>query len=176
MNLSKPQGVPAVNRRHAVARLLVVPSALVLAFTLTSYRASFGEPSSALLVGVGRSGSLLPPSPTGATAAAGQQTITFRITGSATKLFPGATVPLVLTVTNPESVAIVVTSLTVKVGNASSTCTASNLSATAFTGKLSVPALGSAKATLHVSMHLSAPNACKGAKFPLAFSGLAGEA
>jgi len=175
MTLTKRESVPT-NRRHAFALLAVGAFALVVASYLSSEKAPVGVPARALLVGTGLSGSPPGTSPTGGTVAARQKTGTFRIAGSAAGLYPGHTVPLVLTVTNPESFAIVVTSLTVKVSNASTKCTAGNLSATAFDGKLTVPAHRSARATLHLSMHLSARNGCEGAKFPLTFRGLAGKA
>lgn len=142
----KCDSVPA-RLRHAVAMLTVIACALVLAACS------------------------VPPRP-----AVGPRTGTFGIAGSASQLYPGATVPLVLTLTNPQPFVIVVTSLTVRVSNASANCAGTNLSASDFTGRLPVPARGSAKTTLHLSMQLSALNGCAGAVFPLSFTGLAREA
>jgi len=175
MNLSKRVGVPA-RPRHPYALCAVAVSALALAVSLPSYGSSSVELARAVLVGTGTSGSPSGASPTVEAGGARPETGTFRIAGSATKLFPGHTVPLVLTVTNPQSFAIVVTSLTVGVHNASIKCAATNLSASAFASRLSVAAHRSSKATLHLSMHLNAPNACESAKFPLSFRGLAREA
>jgi hypothetical protein len=97
----------------------------------------------------------------------------FTISGKAGGLYPGAVLPLRLTVTNKLTVPIVVTSLTTTVGAASTSCGASNLTVTPFSGQLSVPAKGKAKTTVQVSMAHSAPNACQGAVFPLHYSGQA---
>jgi hypothetical protein len=96
----------------------------------------------------------------------------FKITGKLTGLYPGLTKALALTVTNPQSFAIVVTSIVTKVQNASATCTAPNLAVSAFSGQLSVPALGSAKTSVLAKLAQGAPNPCIGATFPLVYSGV----
>jgi hypothetical protein len=96
----------------------------------------------------------------------------FTIAGSVEGLFPGAKRSLVLTVTNSEALPIVVTSLATDVHNASATCTGAYLSVSAFSGQLSVPAHGSAKTTVTASMVTTAPNSCRGATFPLIYSGV----
>jgi hypothetical protein len=100
----------------------------------------------------------------------------FRISGSVAGLYPGAQLPLVLTVTNPEHFAIVVSSLSVTVGAAMPGCGAANLTATSFARSLHVPALGTAAVSVQVTLAHSAPNACQGAVFPLHYTGLAGKA
>jgi hypothetical protein len=97
----------------------------------------------------------------------------FGISGSVKGLYPGKVAPLALKVTNPQKFAITVTSLTVAVKSASATCTAANVTVTSFTGSLSVPALGTATATVQFTLLHSAPNACQGAVFPLQYSGQA---
>lgn len=97
---------------------------------------------------------------------------TFRIAGSVSGLFPGSSRQLKLTVSNPQTFPIVVTSIATAVQNASASCTAANLSVSAFSGQLSVPAFGSAKVTVLAKLAYSAPNACIGSKFPLVYSGL----
>jgi len=175
MTLPEREGVPA-GHRHAAARLAVaVVGALVLTACFSSIRTPVDASARVLLTGAGDSGSPVPANLADETAA-GQKNGSFRIAGSAAKLYPGATVPLVLTVTNPQKFVIVVTSLTVKVSNASAKCAGTNLTVSAFAGKLSVPAHASAKATLHLSMHFGALDACEGAKFPLSFHGLARKA
>jgi hypothetical protein len=153
--------------RHAVARLTIIACALVLAACSAPMARSATEPARVLL----GSGSSM-----GRSLAVGQRTGTFRIAGSASKLYPGATVPLVLTVTNAQPFVIEVTSLTVKVSNASAKCAGTNLKASSFTGRLRVPARRSAKTTLHLTMQPSALDGCQGAHFPLSFSGLARQA
>jgi len=80
---------------------------------------------SVVLVGYGSS---LEPAP-GAANAPGAAiprttTPTFSITGKVSGLFPGKTLPLVLTLHNPNKLTITVTTVTTKVENASSTCVA----------------------------------------------------
>jgi hypothetical protein len=100
-------------------------------------------------------------------------TSSFSISGSAAGLFPGKTVALVLTVTNPFTVSITVTSITATVSNASSGCVAAKLKVTSFSGHLLIGAGKARKVTLKVSMYRSAPNACQGAEFPFQYAGLA---
>lgn len=99
----------------------------------------------------------------------------FGIAGSVKGLYPGLSTPLVLTVSNRQSFAIVVTSITTSVTSASAPCSASMLSVSSFSGRLSVPAMRSAKTSLVVKMRPSAPDACIGATFRLAYSGLGDE-
>jgi len=148
--------------------IVVVVAGLVALLTLGTP----GEAEAGTLVGTGSSGSSLESAanvqPT-TDAAAG----TFRIAGSAARLYPGAVVPLVLTVTNPDGFVIVVTSLTVKVHGTSTACGSPYVSASSFRGALHVSAHGSSRETLTLSMHLSADNGCQGAQFTLLYSGLA---
>jgi hypothetical protein len=127
-----------------------------------------------VLAGYGSSG---PDSTAGSMSTAdaeqAQSTGTFKIAGSVGGLYPGQSKPLVLTVKNPQGFKIVVTSMTTKVKNASATCPASNLTVSAFSGQLAVPANGSAKTSVVVTMAKSAPDACKAVTFPLVYSGLA---
>jgi hypothetical protein len=82
----------------------------------------------------------------------------------------------VLTVSNPQTASITVTSITTAVGAPSSSCAASNVSVASDAGKLVVAAGGKAKVTVHVTMAHSAPNACKGKVFPFHYTGVATEA
>jgi hypothetical protein len=107
--------------------------------------------------------------PDGATELAARQ---FAIAGSVAGLYPGRSLPLVLTVSNSRSYAITVTSIRTVVLNASSLCTASNVKVTKFVGKLYVRAKKTAKATVTVSMAHAAVNACQGARFPFHYAGL----
>ncbi|MGO9559107.1 MAG: hypothetical protein ACLPQS_16435 [Acidimicrobiales bacterium] len=100
----------------------------------------------------------------------------FKIAGSTKGLYPGGRVPLVLKVTNPDSFAIVVTSLTVRVGRAGPRCRGANVSIPAFSGRLKVAAHKSARVTLHATLLHSAPNGCEGARFPLHYRGRARKA
>jgi hypothetical protein len=97
----------------------------------------------------------------------------FAITGSVSGLYPGRTLPLVLTVYNPRARTITVTSLSTTVGNASSHCVKSNLDVTTFSGQLPVPPRGTAAVTVKVTMAHSAPNSCQASIFPLHYLGTA---
>lgn len=97
----------------------------------------------------------------------------FTISGKVGGLYPGAVRSLKLTVTNHESFAIIVTSLTTTAGAARAGCGAANLKVASFSGRLKVPAKGKAGTSVHVTMAHSAPNACQGAAFPLRYSGQA---
>jgi hypothetical protein len=123
------------------------------------------------LSGYGTAGKSDPSVTTSPTAAG-----SFRISGNVAGLYPGAHLPLVLTVTNPEHFAIVVTTLSVSAGNAAPGCGAANLATTSFSGNLHVPASGTATATVHVTLAHSAPNACQGVVFPLRYTGVATKA
>jgi hypothetical protein len=95
------------------------------------------------------------------------------IAGNVTGLYPGATLPLVLTVTNTKAQTITVTSISTVVGKDSKLCGAANVHVTKFSGKLLVPATGKATTTVEVLMAHSAPNACQGAVFPFRYHGSA---
>jgi hypothetical protein len=97
----------------------------------------------------------------------------FRIAGSVGGLYPGLTKPLKLTVSNPQHFAIVVTSVTVAVGDASQGCKAGNIAVTDFSGRRRVGAKDSARVTLQITLVHEAPDACQGALFPLRYSGRA---
>jgi hypothetical protein len=100
----------------------------------------------------------------------------FKISGKLKGLYPGAKRGLVLVVHNPQTFAIVVTSITTTIASPSAGCQASNLVVGAFSGQLTVAAGGSAKASVPVLMQHGAPDACQGAVFPLTYSGLANQA
>ncbi len=97
----------------------------------------------------------------------------FVVSGHVEELRPGGTRPMVLTVRNPNSVAIRVTSLTVTAGSAPG-CPASTLTLPQWTGSLLVPKKnGTATLTVNVHLKPSAPDACQGARWPLTYGGRA---
>jgi hypothetical protein len=98
---------------------------------------------------------------------------TFRVKGQVSGLYPGKATTLRLTVVNPNAFAINVTWLAAKVGNASTRCTYKNIAVSRFSGSLRVRAKRSRRLSLTIAMRRSAPNACKGAKFPLTYHGTA---
>ena len=97
----------------------------------------------------------------------------FIVSGQVENLAPGGSRPMVLTVQNPNSVALRVTSLTVTASAATTSCPASALNLPQWTGSLLVPKNGSASVTVDVGLKPTAPNACQGARWPLAYGGTA---
>jgi P pilus assembly chaperone PapD len=157
--------------RGRVALLLFVPVGVLLLVTCVW---ASGSAQAAIAGSGGGIGSGSDATPAEATSSA-PTTVSngFRISGSVNGLFPGKVAPLALKVTNPQKFAIVVKSLSVSVSGASATCTAANVTVTSFSGALSVPAGGSAVATVQIALLHSAPNDCQGALFPLLYHGLA---
>ena len=101
----------------------------------------------------------------------------FAIGGSVTGLYPGLSLPLVLTITNNDSVTITVDSITTTVANASKKCPSANLSVTPYSnGTLVIAPGASGQVTVQAAMLHSAPNACQGVVFPLQYTGAASEA
>lgn len=99
----------------------------------------------------------------------------FTITGQVSGLAPGVTRPLQLTLQNTQSFDIIVKAVTVTVGNSDRVgCSATNATATGFTGSLTVPKNGTAVlSSLSVRMIADPANACQGARFPLTYTGTA---
>lgn len=100
-------------------------------------------------------------------------TSSFSIAGKVTGLYPGKTLPLVLTVTNPQKVTITVTSITTAVSNATTSCTAANVKVSAFSGSLVVAAGKTGKVSVNVTLLHTTPNACQGKTFPFHYTGIA---
>ena len=92
-----------------------------------------------------------------------------RVSGSVRGLYPGARLPLRLRVRNVRGFPIRVVSLKVRVGNASRSCRRRQVRIGRFRRSLVVPAHKSRRTALPVTMLRSAPDACKGAVFPLRF-------
>jgi hypothetical protein len=97
--------------------------------------------------------------------------LTMSITGSVSGLWPGAPASLVLTIQNLNGFNASVTGITIKVGDASASCIATNLVVGSFSGPLTVNAHSSSQTTIPINLSASAPTACQGpAKFPLAYT------
>jgi hypothetical protein len=151
------------------AALGVLIAGVVLAAVAQSSGGA-GHPAGSPLIGVGSAATL----PTPQTAPeSGNAPSRFSISGGVTGLYPGASLPLVLTIINPQHFSIDVISVTTSVGDASAACPSSNLSVTAFNGNLIVPEQGNATLVLTASLTYFAPDACQGAVFPLTYSGVA---
>lgn len=97
----------------------------------------------------------------------------FSISGSVAGLYPGASLPLALTVSNPEPFTLVVTSITTSVGSHAAACPASDANVTSFAGALAVPAHAEAQVVVTATLLHVAPDACQGATFAFSYSGLA---
>src|SRR3954454_7227777 len=99
----------------------------------------------------------------------------FTLSGSVGGLVPGKPSPLRLTVANPDSQPIRVTSATVPPRSAGSACPASLLSVTAFAGTPETIVAGRGQALIELTVTLSAqaPDACRKAAFPLTYAGKA---
>jgi hypothetical protein len=95
----------------------------------------------------------------------------FAITGGVHGLYPGRTLPLVLTVHSHMSLAVTVTSLTTTVTRGEPHCGANFVQVTSFSGYLHVPADGTAATTVQVTMRRQAPNACQGVVFGFSYVG-----
>jgi len=149
----------------------------LLAVCILSTAGSGAVADGASLVGYGNSGADAQPASGAASSApdavGGRVASSFSIAGSVAGLFPGKTLPLVLTVKNPQKFSITVHSLVTTVSNASKGCIAKNVKVTGFSGHLVVAAGKARKVTVHATMAHSAPNACKGAHFPFKYTGLA---
>lgn len=109
----------------------------------------------------------------------------FGISGSVTNLAPGVTSTLTLTASNPYSVAITLSSVSVSVPTVTSTCPISNLTlnGSAFGGSpptvtlsgltQAIPAHGSTTTSMPIVLARSAPNGCQVVTFPFSYSGTA---
>lgn len=102
----------------------------------------------------------------------------FTIVGNAVGLYPGGTVQLPLTFTNPNQNDIRVTSVTVSVtGSSRPSCGASNLRTSSYSGPgFVVPGNGSGSISLPLTMSHAAPDACQNVTFTLSYGGRAEEA
>jgi hypothetical protein len=100
---------------------------------------------------------------------------TFLVAGDVNGLFPSdtPTTAIAVTVSNPNSFAIVVSNLAVAVSDASPTCTAANLVITTPDGSFTIPARKATVRSLPVRLVKSAPDACQSAAFPLLYSATA---
>ena len=100
----------------------------------------------------------------------------FPVSGSVTGLAPGASVPLVVSITNPFGISIVVQRVGAVASDASPLCTTDFLVIEGTRGELLIPPGKTATDALVASLTPSAPDACQGAVFPLSYDGRAVEA
>jgi hypothetical protein len=95
---------------------------------------------------------------------------TFRLTGGASGLYPGAVGHVAVTVRNPYRRHLRVGSLRVRVLDAGPACRASNLLVKPFRGLVDVRPRRARVLRVFVRMAPSAGEGCRGARFPLRFS------
>jgi hypothetical protein len=118
----------------------------------------------------------VPPGPPDGTP---EQPRTFGISGELANVYPGFGGDLTVTLSNPHRFDIVVTTVEVLVGSPTGTsqgvepCLASHLEVDDFDGFRDVARLDSDTQDLTVRMLASAPDACRGASFPLTYTGTA---
>jgi hypothetical protein len=103
----------------------------------------------------------------------GRGAATFSLRGHVGGLFPGAEKRLVIAVHNRSRRSLRVRSITTRVRDGKRGCSAGNLRVSAFRGRLRVGAGRSRRVAVRVRMLPTAPAACQGAVFPLAFRGRA---
>jgi hypothetical protein len=97
----------------------------------------------------------------------------FSISGGVAGLYPGAVLPLELTVRNRWDFTIRVRTIVVTVTGAASSCATGVLSVSSFSGGVFVHPGQSVEETVWATMAPSAPNACQGASFTLHYNGTA---
>jgi hypothetical protein len=98
----------------------------------------------------------------------------FSIAGGVADLYPGASVPLVLTVKDDRSFGITVSSITTTVKKSAGGCPASEVSVTPFSGNLRLQPKQASTVQVTVAMARTAPRACQGRTFFFEYHGLAG--
>ncbi len=97
----------------------------------------------------------------------------FSISGSVRGLFPGASIPLVLTVKDKRSFPITVQSITTTVHKSAGGCPASLLSVTRYTGDLRLQPGQVATVEVTVAMARTATHNCQGRSLLFDYHGLA---
>ena len=94
----------------------------------------------------------------------------FELSGNFTGLYPDADLVVPVTVHNPQRYAVMVTTATIVIGDATAQCGAANLSADRFSGGIMLDAKASTTIPIRMHMAANAPDACQGVTFPLSFN------
>jgi len=97
----------------------------------------------------------------------------FSIRGHVDGLMPGKRSPLVLTIRNPWSRTIRVTSVGARIGPSGRPCQLRNLTVSRFRGSLVVRPRSIRRLVLSAGLRAGAPAGCRGATFGLTFHGTA---
>ena len=156
---------PLVGATLAVALLGVAPAAPRTTGPATSTAAK-PNGTATLTGGSGDSGN-------GKNQGGGNDKKDFLIAGNVAGLYPGASAPLTVTVTNLNNFAIQVTSLSATVADPAGPCPAGAVQVDPMSGSLVVPGNGTATTTLVARMSNDPSNACKSTTFGLAYKGTA---
>lgn len=158
--------------RRAVAALTATAVVILLGTTVVlPHRPA----ESVRLVGYGSSIVGTQRAPGASSSAPGVRAIkSFTISGTMQGLYPGANLPLVLIVANPQSVTIKVTAISTTVSGSSS-CPGRNVAVSPYTGRLKVRRRSVSRVTVQVTMARSALDACQGNTFVFHYIGTANE-
>jgi len=97
----------------------------------------------------------------------------FALSGKVEELWPGAQVPLKVTVENPYRFDILLTSLSVGVASASPSCPASVLHVSPFDGEVRITGRGQGTVELMASLDSEAPDGCQGVEWALTYTATA---
>lgn len=93
------------------------------------------------------------------------------VSGDVAGLYPGASLPLRLRLTNPYSFDVIVTSVEVTPAAAAEGCGPEWIRADALSAPVALGKKGSATTDITLRMHGDAPDACKNATWALAYAG-----
>ena len=93
----------------------------------------------------------------------------YKVTGSAAGLYPGASVPMVITITSSETKPITVQTLNALITSPVAGCKASYFTLAPYKTKLVVKAKSSGIVTLPITMAKTAPQACAAQTLKLTF-------
>ncbi len=162
---------PVADRRRPPAGVVAWAAVLVLlvsvAFALGAARVRGGDDTEVRGVTIEAVGAK------GSGKVTGAPPKTFGIAGGVSGLYPGVGATLSLTISNPNAQPIDVESVDVSVGAGVPGCPGTDISVGRFRGSERVAARGTATIALPIEMLGSALDTCKGASFPLTFSGRA---
>ncbi len=93
----------------------------------------------------------------------------YTLSGAASGLYPGASVPMVITISSTDTRPIKVTSIGAVFKSPAIGCEAAKFQLAALKAPVVVPAKGSAKVTLNVSLAKTAASACAGRAVSVTF-------
>jgi hypothetical protein len=97
----------------------------------------------------------------------------FRVSGTVEGLYPGKRVVLRASVRNPYGFTIVVKRVRVRVTSPVAACPRSAVKIKAWRGSRIVKARGTGRVALRITMRRTAPDACRGVRFALSYTGKA---